>query len=124
MRESLVHMLNAFQILTDACASVDALQKNIGSIERTPDGVLCDYRLPDGHMAHDVVDLVLKRFDNIPFLAVLAERLDATDLPSLDIVAVCAKPIDAEDLIKALSELTTRGAAKRARLGTSPLLAN
>lgn len=118
VRESLVHMLNAFQILTDAYASVDALQTDIGNIERTPDGVICDYRLPDGRTAHDVVQLILKQFDNVPFLTVSAERLDAADFRCLDIVAVCAKPINAEDLIKALAELMARGAATRAQLAS------
>jgi len=116
VRESLVYMLNAFQILTDAYSSVDALQKDIANIERTPDGVICDYRLPDGRTAHDVVQLILTQFDNVPFLTVSAERLDAADFRCLDIVAVCAKPINAEDLIKALAELMSRGAAKRSQL--------
>jgi len=116
VRESLVYMLNAFQILTDAYASVDALEQDIANIERTPDGVICDYRLPDGRTAHDVVQLILTQFDNVPFLTVSAERLDAADFRCLDIVAVCAKPINAEDLIKALAELMARGAAKRNQL--------
>jgi signal transduction histidine kinase len=106
VRESLVHMLHAFQILTDAYASADALEADIDTIERTPDAVLCDYRLPGGRTAHDVAALVVSRFDRVPFLMVSAERLEAADFTGVGIVAVCAKPIDAGTLIEALADLT------------------
>jgi signal transduction histidine kinase len=115
VRESMVHLLNSQQILTDAYPSVDALAQAIGRIERTPDGVLCDYRLPGGRTAHDVAAMILAHFESVPFLTVSAERLEAGDFPGLDLVAVCAKPINAEELIKTLAELLMQGAARRAR---------
>ncbi len=116
VRESMVHLLNSLQILTDAYPSVDALEQDICKIERTPDGVLCDYRLSDGRTAHDVAGLILLHFEGgVPFLTVSAERLDVHDFAGLDIVAVCAKPINAEELIKTLADLLARGAVHRAR---------
>jgi CheY-like chemotaxis protein len=120
VRESLVHLLNSLQILTDAFPSVEALEADIGTIERTPDAVLCDYRLPDGRTAHDVAGLMLIHFDGVPFLAVSAEQLEATDFADLDFVAVCAKPINAEDLVKALADLLARSAARRVQFVAPP----
>ncbi len=106
VRTSTSALLEAYGILHDAFESCAGLQAALPTIERVPDFLLTDYRLPDGATAHDVVGAVRDEFGPVPALVITGEVLDEDALPG-DWMLL-RKPLSTAQLLRTFCDVTAR----------------
>ncbi|HEX8654944.1 MAG TPA: hybrid sensor histidine kinase/response regulator [Allosphingosinicella sp.] len=94
------------EILYEAYASFAELAAALPSLERTPDLVITDYRLPDGRTARDVARATARAFDApLPLLVVTGEMGAIGGGKWLGSGRVLRKPVAPETLIAEISAL-------------------
>lgn len=106
VRASMEALFARWGVLSDPVRSVAELDELLQTIERVPDLVITDYRLPERSTAHDVVRLLAGHFSRpVPCLVVTGEAGASTDgvLPER---CVLSKPLSADVLMARMLELT------------------
>jgi len=107
VRSSTAALFQEYRILHESVGSFSELEERIQLVERMPDLIITDYRLPDGRSAQDVSRLVAQQFDaGIPVIVVSGEA----DVPSgFKPAAVLTKPVSAATLFATISATSRRG---------------
>lgn len=106
VRTSTSALLDAYGILHDTFDACAGLRAALPMIERVPDFLLTDYRLPDGATAHDVVDAVRDEFGPVPALVITGEVLDEDTLPGDWLLL--RKPLSTAQLLRTFCDVTAR----------------
>jgi signal transduction histidine kinase len=107
IRKSTAALFDAHGLLYNIVPSVDGLRRQLKELERMPDVIVTDYRLPAGFNARDVVQLVRKEFDAlIPAIVVTGEASNLEDeLSAISPVRVLRKPVQSEAVLLEISRL-------------------
>ena len=112
VRESLQHMLKVVGVRCEPFAAYDDLAGVAEDLERIPDLVISDYRLPSGRTALDVLRLQRAVWPDVPLMVLSGEPLDVQSQPELAGVTFMRKPAPVESLLRELVALSrqARGA--------------
>lgn len=106
VRASMEALFARWGVLFDSVRTVAAFDELLQTIERVPDLIISDYRLPEGSTAHDVVNLLGEHFSRpVPCLVVTGEA-GASMQGTLPERSVLSKPLSADMLIARMLELT------------------
>ncbi|MEA3040972.1 MAG: two-component system, sensor histidine kinase [Sphingomonadales bacterium] len=106
VRRATAALFESREILYEAYASFAELAAALPSLERTPDLVITDYRLPDGRTARDVARATARAFDStLPLLVVTGEMGAIGGGKWLGSGRVLRKPVAAEMLVAQISAL-------------------
>lgn len=65
VRDSNASLFDAYGVLHEDVASVSELQERLPTLERMPDLIMTDYRLPDGCTAEDVLKAVWREYERL-----------------------------------------------------------
>jgi len=106
VRASMEALFARWGVLSDSVRSAAELDDLLQSIERVPDLVISDYRLPEMATAHDVIRLLGEHVARpVPCLVVTGEAVASTQgvLPER---CVLSKPLSPDLLIARMIELT------------------
>lgn len=106
VRASMEALLARWGVLFDSVRSVAEFDELLQAIERVPDLVMSDYRLPERSTAHDVIRLLDEHFSRpVPCLVVTGEAgvVAQGGLPER---CVLSKPLSPDLLIARMLELT------------------
>lgn len=106
VRESMQHMLHVVGVRCEPFADYEALAAAAEDIERIPDVLISDYRLPAGRTALDVLRLQRTVWPEVPLIVLSGEPLDVQTQPELNGVTLYRKPASVEDLLRALVTLS------------------
>ncbi|PVX61033.1 ATP-binding response regulator [Paraburkholderia unamae] len=110
VRASMEALFGRWGVLFDSVRSATELGELLQAIERVPDLVISDYRLPEMSTAHDVVRLLAGHFARpVPFLVVTGEAVASTQ-GALPERCVLSKPLSPDLLIARMLELTGESA--------------
>lgn len=112
VRKATGALFEANDILYEAYGSVAELEAALPALERTPDLLITDYRLPDGRTAKDVVRATTRAFDGpLPLLVVTGE-MGAVDRGRwIGAGRVLRKPVAPETIVAQISALAPPPAA-------------
>jgi signal transduction histidine kinase/CheY-like chemotaxis protein len=114
VRASTVALLDALSVRHEAFGSVADLEAALPAIERDPDLLISDYRLPDGRTAEDAAAAVEQALGAAPpLLVVTGEMSSLAEGPWLGTGAILRKPVSPEALVGAISALCLRQAEAR-----------
>jgi signal transduction histidine kinase len=114
VRQATAALFETSDILYEAYGSFRELEAALPTLERTPDLLITDYRLPDGRTARDVVRATTKMFDGpLPLLVVTAEMGQIRRGGWIGKGRVLRKPVAPETLIAEISALATPPASAR-----------
>jgi CheY-like chemotaxis protein len=106
VRASMEALFARWGVLFDSVRTVAAFDELLQTVERVPDLIISDYRLPEGSTAHDVVNLLGEHFSRpVPCLVVTGEA-GASMQGTLPERSVLSKPLSADTLIARMIELT------------------
>ncbi len=106
VRQATAALFETSEILFEAYGSYAELEAALPSLERIPDLVVTDYRLPEGRTARDIVKATTKQFDSpLPLLVVTGEMSSFRRGGWLGKGKVLRKPIAPETLIAEISAL-------------------
>ena len=110
IRRSIVALLDHLGVLHDEFDSVADLSSKLLTLERRPDVLLSDYRLPDKKTALDVMALMAQIWPKVPTVVVTGDAEAAASLAERDdIVAVMHKPVSTPDLLNRLARACEEG---------------
>ncbi|WP_322044179.1 hybrid sensor histidine kinase/response regulator [Paraburkholderia sp. J67] len=105
VRASMEALFARWGVLFDSVRTVAAFDELLQTIERVPDLIISDYRLPEGATAHDVVKLQGEHFSRpVPCLVVTGEA-GISMQGTLPERSVLSKPLAADTLIARMLEL-------------------
>jgi len=105
VRESMQHMLQVVGVLCEPFESFEALASAAEGLERRPDVLISDYRLPAGRTALDVRRLQQATWPQVPMVVLSGEPLDTETQPELQGLTLFRKPAAVEDLLRTLITL-------------------
>lgn len=109
VRQSAVALMQEYGVLFEVAGSLAELEAGLAGMERMPDLIISDYRLPDGRTALDVIAAVQGGFgEDIPYLVVTGEVLDLERHTALDRGRVLRKPIGPEALLREIGKAIRR----------------
>lgn len=109
VRRSTEALFDRWGILRKSVGSVGELRDRLSRMERAPDLVITDYRLPLERTAADVVDQVREHFgDAIPLILVTGEVLAVEADCWLSAVRVLRKPVSPWRLLQEISQFSLR----------------
>ncbi|HYV07648.1 MAG TPA: response regulator, partial [Blastocatellia bacterium] len=112
VRASTVALLQEYRILHEAVGSFRELEARLGLIERVPDIVITDYRLPDGRTAQDVMRLIGEVFDfEVPVIVVSGEVIIASN-QEFTPAALLTKPVSPDTLFAAILRIADQTSAR------------
>ena len=104
VRKSTEALFQAHGILFEAIGSVDRLRGLLSTLERLPDVIVTDYRLPNECTAVDVIRMVEEESKTkIPTIVVTGEAADIGDAAELEGVRILRKPVAAQVLLLEIS---------------------
>ncbi len=104
IRRSIVALLDHLGVLHDEFDSVADLANNLLALERRPDVLLSDYRLPDKKTALDVMALMAQIWPKVPTVVVTGDAEAASNLSDRgDIAGVMHKPVSTAELLNHLA---------------------
>jgi signal transduction histidine kinase len=98
VRSSAAALFDTLGLLYEAYGSVAELEAALPSLERTPDLLITDYRLPDGRTAEDVVRLTTETFETTLPLIVITGEMRVPDGDWLGPGKILRKPVAPETL--------------------------
>jgi signal transduction histidine kinase len=105
---SMALLLSAHGAIHETVTSFEAFEALLPVLERTPDLVLSDFRLPHHRTAIDVCRAA-RAFDHPrPFMVLTGEALSPTLLAALAPAKVLYKPVPAVELIRAIDSMVAR----------------
>ncbi|HEX8216905.1 MAG TPA: ATP-binding protein [Allosphingosinicella sp.] len=106
VRRATAAFFESREIIFEAYGSIDELEAALPTLERTPDLVITDYRLPDGRTAKDVARATARAFDEpVPLLVVTGEMGAIAEEKWLGAGKVLRKPVAPEILVAQISAL-------------------
>ncbi|MGZ8345525.1 MAG: ATP-binding protein [Allosphingosinicella sp.] len=121
VRASTLAVFDALSLRHESFASVAELEAALPAIEREPDLVISDYRLPDGCTANDVVRAVAAAFDVVPPLLVVTGEMKPFEQSEwLAAARILRKPVSPDSLLIAISALCVQAAAERPSPDATP----
>lgn len=115
VRRATGSLLSAQGVLYESLSSVEELAELLPHIERQPDLILTDLRLPGGRSAHDVIQLVSQELGTVACVVFTGEKVGPQELARLQGCEVLLKPLAASLLLAAIGR-----AAGRSRPGAAP----
>ncbi len=107
---SMALLLSAHGAIHEVVPSFEEFERLLGALERTPDLVLTDFRLPNHRTAIDVCRVARAYDDQLEILVLTGEALSPTMLEALAPAAVLYKPVPAIELIRVIDSKVARGA--------------
>ncbi|MGQ0659514.1 ATP-binding response regulator [Sphingosinicella sp.] len=102
VRASAVTLFDTLGIRHESFASLAELEAALPGIERDPDVLITDYRLPEERTAEDVVNVTSAAFDRALPLIVVTGEMGSFDGPWLAGGRVLRKPVSPEALVAAI----------------------
>lgn len=115
IRRSLVALLDHLGVLHDEFDCVADLSAHLLTLERRPDVLLSDYRLPDKQTALDVMAVMARTWPGVPTVVVTGDAEAAARLAERhDIAAVLHKPVSTAELLNCLAEACEAGIGEAA----------
>ena len=112
VRASTVALLDALGIRHESFASLADLRSALPALEREPDLLISDYRLPDGS-AEDVAIAVEAAFGTAPpLLVVTGEMSSLAEGPWLGTGRILRKPVSPDALVTAITALCLQSAVQ------------
>lgn len=106
VRRSATALFDTLGLRYEVYASFDALDGALPELERIPDLVISDYRLPGGRTAADVMRAIRAAFDvDLPLIVVTGEMQALDGETGLGAARVLRKPVSPETLVAELSAL-------------------
>jgi signal transduction histidine kinase len=106
VRRATCALFEANGILHESCGSFAELAALLPTLERTPDILITDYRLPDGRTARDVVKATTTAFEEtLPLLVVTGEMGSIARGKWIGAGRVLRKPVAPETLVAQISAL-------------------
>ena len=106
VREANLALFEAQQLIVAGFASFAELAAALPKIERKPDIIVSDYRLPDGRTAEDVCRVLREEWgEDVPVIVTTGEVADLRATPWLEPGIVLRKPIAPDRL---LAEIASR----------------
>ncbi|RQO60440.1 hypothetical protein DBR47_08750 [Paucibacter sp. KBW04] len=105
VRDSTQRLLASAGMVCEAFASLQAFEAALPGLEREPDVVLSDYRLPGDRTAVDVLRSLRQGVGEIPMLVFSGESGDFSRVPELADLPALRKPVTPETLLQALLTL-------------------
>ena len=111
VRNSTTSLFEAHGVLYEDVASVRELEDCLPTLERMPDIVVTDYRLPDEHTAEDVLRAIWREYEvALPAIVLTGEVVSFEPDAWLDFpVRTHRKPIAPETLLEEISSLCRSG---------------
>jgi CheY-like chemotaxis protein len=110
IRRSLVALLDHLGVLHDEFDSVADLATHLRTLERRPDVLLSDYRLPDKQTALDVMAVMARTWPGVPTVVATGDAEAASRLAARhDIAAVLHKPVSTAELLNRLAQACEAG---------------
>jgi CheY-like chemotaxis protein len=103
VRQSTCALLASCGVLFDAASDYAGAHEIIANLERRPDVLVTDLRLPDGRSGLDVVGALREQFEGVPTIVISAEAGFQTRLPA-DCVAL-EKPVSPGRLLDVLAQV-------------------
>jgi signal transduction histidine kinase/CheY-like chemotaxis protein len=114
VRQATAALFETSDILYEAYGSFRELEAALPSLERTPDLLITDYRLPEGRTARDVVRATTKAFEEpLPLLVLTGEMGAIRRGGWIGNGRVLRKPVAPETLFDEISALATPPASAR-----------
>ncbi len=114
VRRSATALFDTLDLRYEAYASFAELEAELPTLERVPDIVISDYRLPDGRTAEDVMRATRAAFDADPPLIVVTGEMQALDGAAwLGSGRVLRKPVSPDTLVAEISALCLQAALAR-----------
>jgi two-component system, sensor histidine kinase len=109
VRRSTAALFDAHGLLYKLIKSVEELRHQIEKLERMPDVILTDYRLPAGFNGGDVIRKVREEFDSpIPAIIITGEASDLSVEPWADSTTrILRKPVPPQTMLWEISKLIT-----------------
>jgi CheY-like chemotaxis protein len=105
VRQSTLAVFDSRGVLHESVGSLMELKQKLPKMERTPDIIVSDYRLPGNSTAVDAVQAILKEFDlDIPSI-ILTGEVGTLDLQGIRTV-VLEKPVSPGRLLREIALLT------------------
>lgn len=108
IRDTLAAVFGIHGIQYEACGSIEEMQTVLEGIERAPDVLLSDYRLPDDKTACDAMRLMREHWDDVPTIILTGETFNPTSNAQLQGVSICYKPIAPLDLLRQIGASAER----------------
>ena len=106
VRRATAAFFDSCEILYEAYGSYGELEAALPTLERSPDIIITDYRLPDGRTAEDVARAAARAFDGpLPMLVVTGEMGGIGEEAWLGPGRVLRKPVAPETLVAEISAL-------------------
>lgn len=99
--QSTAALFDAVGARYEAFDSLGSMADAIERIERDPDVLLTDYRLPNGHTGLDVLLLARRHFPDIGGVIFTGESADLPELSSIERLQVLRKPLAPTALLRA-----------------------
>lgn len=97
-------LFEAVGIRFEAYVSFEQFRDGIDTLERCPDVVISDFRLPDQHTGIDVIDLARKAFPGIGAVVFSGEIGLADTLYGRTDITFMTKPLSPNDLLRAIKD--------------------
>lgn len=105
VRRSIAVLLDHYGVLHRDFGSFGALQRELGDVERAPDLILTDYRLPEGKTALDVISFVTRFWGKVPAVMLTGDAAAVGALEHLaGVVGVLGKPVSPEGLLEIVAQ--------------------
>jgi len=115
VRASTVALFDALGVRHEAFGSVAELEAALPTVERDPDLLVSDYRLPDGRTAEDVARAVEQAFGAAPpLLVITGEMTSFGEGPWLGTGRILRKPVSPDALVAEIRTLCVQRAAAAA----------
>lgn len=108
VRRATGSLLSAHGVLHESLSSVEDLAELLPTIERRPDLILTDLRLPGGRSAHDVIQLVHQELGPVACVVFTGEKIGPQELTRLKGCEVLLKPLAASLLLAAIGRVAER----------------
>jgi len=105
VRVSTQRLLSSAGMVCEAFACLQEFEAALPGLEREPDVVLSDYRLPGDRTAVDVLHILRESVGEVPLLVFSGEASDFSRVPELADKPLLRKPVTPEALLQALLEL-------------------
>jgi CheY-like chemotaxis protein len=94
-------LFQEYGILYEAVGSVRELEERLPLLERIPDLLISDYRLPGGGTAKNIIQLMSRYFDaDIPVIILTGEVQTSSELMGAQVLS---KPTSPEMLLAAIA---------------------
>jgi len=104
VRNSTISIFEEHRILYEAFDSLDGMENQLRSLERLPDLLITDFRLPSGYSGEDVIRMVSRTLAaTLPTIVITGEALSSEQQKSLGAAKILLKPVAPESL---LAEIT------------------